>query len=329
MNEQAFTAAVVIGRNEGDRLKRCLASLIHNVKVVVYVDSGSTDGSVDVASGLGSIVVALDSSIPFTAARARNIGAKTLFSTHPEMRFVQFIDGDCELNPDWIEKAEMFLDENPEFAVVCGRRRERYPEKTLYNQLCDIEWDTPIGETQSCGGDMMVRVEALKEVDGYRDNLIAGEEPEMCFRMRQLGWKIMRLDAEMTLHDAAMTRFSQWWKRNQRAGHAYAEGYALHGKSSEKFKQSECLSILFWSFLLPLTMIVLAIIMPLMLVLFMVYPLQVIRLTMRYRRHLSDVKVAFAYAVSNVVGKWPQLIGMLQFVKNKKLGLKSQLIEYK
>ena len=139
----------------------------------------------------------------------------------------------------------------------------------------------------------------------------------------------MRLDAEMTLHDAAMTRFSQWWKRNQRAGHAYAEGYALHGKSSEKFKQSECLSILFWSFLLPLAIIVLSLIMPFMLVLFMVYPLQILRLTMRYRPHLSDVKVAFAYAVSNVVGKWPQLTGMLQFFKNKKLGLKSQLIEYK
>jgi|TARA_R100001143_G_scaffold44583_1_gene39904 glycosyltransferase involved in cell wall biosynthesis len=321
--------AVVIGRNEGDRLKQCLTSLCNDIEHIVYVDSGSTDGSVEMALEMSVRVVELDMTKPFTAARARNAGLAVLLESNPQLDYVQFVDGDCEVQRSWLGLAFEFLSSHPDFAAVCGRRRERYPTATIYNQLCDIEWDTPIGEAKACGGDALFRVSALTSVDGYQDSLIAGEEPEMCFRMRQLGWKVMRLDAEMTLHDAAMTRFSQWWKRNQRAGHAYAEGYALHGKSSEKFKQSECLSILFWSFLLPLAIIVLSLIMPFMLVLFMVYPLQILRLTMRYRPHLSDVKVAFAYAVSNVVGKWPQLTGMLQFFKNKKLGLKSQLIEYK
>lgn len=321
--------AVVIGRNEGDRLKQCLTSLCNSVEHIVYVDSGSTDGSVDVALKMNVRVVELDMTKPFTAARARNEGLSVLLESNQQLDYVQFVDGDCEVQNSWLDIALDFLKVNQDFAAVCGRRRERYPTATIYNQLCDIEWDTAIGEANACGGDALFRVSALTAVDGYRDSLIAGEEPEMCFRMRQLGWKIMRLDAEMTMHDAAMTRFSQWWKRNQRAGHAYAEGYALHGNSSEKFKRSECRSILFWSGVLPIVIILLTMITPLFLVLFLIYPLQIIRLTLRYHGRWGNVNLAFIYAVSNVVGKWPQLFGMMAFFKNKKLGHNSQLIEYK
>ncbi|WP_339776270.1 glycosyltransferase family 2 protein [uncultured Methylophaga sp.] len=324
-----LVGAVVIGRNEGDRLKQCLASLCNSVEHIVYVDSGSTDGSVDLALKLNVRVVELDMSKPFTAARARNEGLSVLLESNQQLDYVQFVDGDCEVQNSWLDIALDFLKVNQDFAAVCGRRRERYPTATIYNQLCDIEWDTATGETNACGGDALFRVSALTAVDGYRDSLIAGEEPEMCFRMRQLGWKIMRLDAEMTLHDAAMTRFSQWWKRNQRAGHAYAEGYALHGNSSEKFKRSECRSILFWSGVLPIVIILLTMITPLFLVLFLIYSLQIIRLTLRYHGRWGNVNLAFIYAVSNVVGKWPQLFGMMAFFKNKKLGHNSQLIEYK
>lgn len=320
--------AVVIGRNEGQRLLNCLQSL-HEFDHFVYVDSGSTDGSVLAARSLGAIVIELDLLTPFTAARARNQGIKRLLELWPQTEFIQLIDGDCELQSGWLIEAVNFLKDHEIFAAVCGRRRERYPTATLYNQLCDIEWDTPIGEAHACGGDALFRVSALTAVDGYRDSLIAGEEPEMCFRMRQLGWKIMRIDAEMTLHDAAMTRFSQWWKRNQRAGHAYAEGYALHGKSSEKFKRSECRSILFWSGVLPMVIILMTTITSFFLVLFLIYPLQIMRLTLRYRGRWGNVNLAFIYAVSNVIGKWPQLFGMMAFFKNKKLGHNSQLIEYK
>ena len=320
--------AVVIGRNEGQRLARCLESLIRSA-ILVYVDSGSTYDSVATAKYLGATVVELDMQQPFTAARARNEGFRFLLEKHQGIEFIKFVDGDCEVNASWLDRAFEFLSVNQDFAAVCGRRRERYPDATIYNQICDIEWDTPIGEATACGGDALIRVSALTAVDGYQDSLIAGEEPEMCFRMRQQGWKIMRLDAEMTLHDAAMTRFSQWWKRNQRAGHAYAEGYALHGKSSEKFNWSECRSIILWSALLPLAIILLATITPFALVLFFMYPMQIFRLSLRYYRRWRDVNLAFLYAVSNVVGKWPQFIGMLEFIKNKKLGRKSQLIEYK
>src|SRR5207248_7579001 len=134
----------------------------------------------------------------------------------------------------WLERAEQELKVRPEVAVVCGRRRERFPEGSVYNRLCDMEWDTPVGEAESCGGDAMMRVKAVRATGGYRAALIAGEEPELCLRLREAGWKVLRLDAEMTLHDAAMTRFGQWWKRAVRAGHAFAEVSWLHRTSPQR-----------------------------------------------------------------------------------------------
>ena len=177
----------------------------------------------------GAEVVALDTDRPFTAARARNAGIRAL-KTGASPDFVQFIDGDCMLDPGWITAALDFLIGAPEVAVVCGRRRERFPENSIYNRLCDAEWNTPIGEARACGGDALMRWEALMAVDGYNPDLIAGEEPEMCLRMRRLGWKIWRLDAEMTLHDAAILRFGQFWKRARRGGYAYAQGAAMYGR---------------------------------------------------------------------------------------------------
>ena len=321
---------VAIGRNEGERLKACLHSAIGKVARVVYVDSGSTDGSIELARSLGVEVVELDLSVPFTAARARNAGFDQLLHVEPQLDFVQFVDGDCEVVDGWLERAETELEANPNVAVVCGRRRERFPEQTIYNQLCDIEWDTPVGETQACGGDSMMRVEAFRQVGGFNPALIAGEEPELCVRLRKNGWKIFRLDADMTLHDAQMTRFGQWWKRARRAGHAYAEGSWLHGGEPERHWVKETRSIWLWGLFIPL--LALGLTWPthgLSLLLLLGYPLQVFRTFSRVRRKNLSSKNAAFYALSCVVGKFAQVGGAVEFLRNRLLGTRSTLIEYK
>ena len=318
--------AIVIGRNEGQRLIRCLQSLV-DTNSIVYVDSGSTDSSVNSAKALGIEVVELDTTIPFTAARARNTGVYYLLQKYPDIEFIQFVDGDCEIADGWIEISSQFLRENPDYAVVCGRRRERFPQASIYNQLCDIEWDTPIGDTLACGGDALIRVSAFMHVNGYRDSMIAGEEPEMCYRLRGAGWKISRIDTEMTKHDAEMTRISQWWKRSKRAGHAYAE--SLYHSDVEKFRKRELVSILLWGLMLPVFILVLSISLSgYWLIFSVVYPLQVLRLYLAYRDGLSD-KNALLYACSNVLGKFAQLAGVISFVLKKVFGKDSVLIEYK
>jgi glycosyltransferase involved in cell wall biosynthesis len=199
---------VVIGRNEGNRLKKCLLSVIGEAEIVVYVDSGSTDNSVALAKSLDVHVVELDLSIPFTAARARNKGFEYLLQVKPEVEFVQFVDGDCRIVDGWLERAINELNAQPEVVVVCGRCREEFPNNSIYNRLCDIEWDTPVGEAKACGGNSMMRVTALKKVGGFNPTLIAGEEPELCVRLRQAGGKILRIDAEMTVVEAGNSQWS-------------------------------------------------------------------------------------------------------------------------
>ncbi len=321
---------VVIGRNEGQRLQQCLVSVVGKVARIVYVDSGSTDGSIEMARSLGVDVVELDLSTPFTAARARNEGFEHLLAVDKQIKFVQFVDGDCEVVEGWLEFAQSQLETQPQVAVVCGRRRERFPDKTIYNRLCDIEWNTPIGETKMCGGDSMMRVEAFEQVGGFNPTLIAGEEPELCVRLRQQGWKIMRLDGDMTLHDAQMTRFAQWWKRSLRAGHAYAEGSWLHGSSPERHWVKESRSIWFWGLLLPLFVFATAwFTNGISLLLLSGYPLVIYRSYRYTQKQGFNPQESAAYAIFCVLSKFPGVQGQIQFHIGRLLGKRRQLVEYK
>lgn len=216
---------VVIGRNEGERLTECLQSLAGGKYPGVYVDSGSTDGSVENAKRLGACVTELDLSIPFTAARARNVGFEQLLSRFPDTKWVQFVDGDCVVAPEWLERGIEFLNANGQYAIVCGMLSERFPDASIYNRLMATEWDRHPGDINECGGIFMVRADAFRKAGGFDPAVIAGEEPELCVRLRTDSWKLRRLPFPMALHDAGLTRFSQWWKRCVRSGYG---GYAIY-----------------------------------------------------------------------------------------------------
>lgn len=313
--------AVVIGRNEGDRLLRCLTSLTGRVAATIYVDSGSTDGSVDAARRMGCRVVELDRAQPFTAARARNAGMEALVSALPDVEFVQFVDGDCEVVPGWIETAAGFLRDRDRVAVVCGRRRERYPRASVWNGLIDREWATPVGEAEACGGDALMRVAPFAAVAGFNPDLIAGEEPELCLRLRRAGWQVWRIDAEMTLHDVAMTRFSQWWRRSMRAGHAAAEGAHIHGSGPERYNRGRVRRAFVWGAAVPLVALAGTVVSPWALLILLAWPLQVLRL--RLRGH--DLTEAFFLTL----GKLPEAIGVIGYHWVRIRGRRRGLIEYK
>ena len=320
--------AVVIGRNEGERFKRCLGSLRGRAAHIVYVDSGSTDGSIEHANAQGVDVVDLDRSIPFTAARARNAGFGRLQEMAPEVERVMFVDGDCEVREGWLDAADRFLDEHPEHAVVCGRRRERYPEVSVYNYLCDVEWNTPIGDADACGGDALMRVDALSAVGGYDPSLIAGEEPELCIRLRAAGWKIRRLDEEMTLHDANVMQLSQWWTRAVRAGHAYAEVSSMHDDDLSREWRSKSAKALLWAFFIPAASVVsVPFTSSYSLGLFLLYPLNVARIANRLRR--DGERRPWAVATFLMLSKFPEALGWLRYKRGRVTGERSAIIEYK
>jgi GT2 family glycosyltransferase len=321
---------VVIGRNEGERLVRCLRSVLGRGLPVVYVDSGSSDGSPARAASLGARVVELDASMPYTAARGRNAGIETLAAADPHLEAVQVVDGDCEVQPGWIEAAASWLAAHPEIAVVCGRRRERHPEASPWNLAADVEWDAPPGESDACGGDAILRLSAWRAAGGYDAALIAGEEPELCWRLRRAGGRIVRLEREMTLHDAALLRFGQWWRRTRRSGHAYAELVWRQRGAPDPRPARQLASIALWGGALPLACALLA------------WPTggwSAAGLALwarpwwgawRQTRRRWPPRAAAVYASTCVLGKLAEMQGVAGFVWNRALLRRgSRLIEYK
>ncbi len=329
MTGQTDFGIVIIGRNEGERLIACLDSLRDAGAPIVYVDSGSTDGSVEAAGQRGATVELLSMEQPFTAGRARNAGFRRLLQMHPDVRYVQFVDGDCRISEGWLQFARDWLQQHPEDAIVCGRRREIDPHRSVYNRLCDYEWDTPVGQAEACGGDFMAVADAFVGINGFNDTLIAGEEPELCFRLQQQGRTIYRADREMTLHDAAMTRFGQWWQRAKRAGYAYAARGALHRHVAGGLCRRENLRIVFWAALVPLAAIVGAVAIDIRwLLLLLAYPLQFLRLWLQLKQADSSLPAA-RFAALLLLTKWPEFEGQLMFLSRWLRGAEQTLIEYK
>jgi GT2 family glycosyltransferase len=323
-------AFVVIGRNEGERLQICLRSVLKNAGPLVYVDSGSVDGSCELAESLGVPVRPLDPSRPFSAARARNEGFAWIMKHAPATTFVQFLDGDCELEDGWLAQGMAALNQRQDVAIVCGHVHEQYPKATIYNRLCELEWHVEPGEIRSSGGRFIVRAQVFRTVQGFRADVIAAEDDEFCLRVRRLGWKILQVDAQMAYHDAAMTRFAAWWRRARRSGHAYAQGAALHGRSADRHFVRDCVRILVWGLAVPLAALAFAV--PtrgLSLILLLAYPLQAIRIFNTGRRRGWSTGDASIYAVFTVVSKFPALVGLFEYLWKSSKGTALTIIEYK
>ena len=302
---------VVIGRNEGERLRRCLASISRWSGQVVYVDSASTDGSVATASALGVDIVELDMSVAFTAARARNAGFRRLREIFPGVTFVQFIDGDCTIIEGWVEHACHYLLTHPTLACVCGCLREHFPERSVYNRLCDREWSRPTGATEACGGIAVMRADLFAAIGGFREDLVAGEEPELCRRFRSKGFGIWRLDQSMALHDANMLHFGQWWKRSKRVGFGYAQACWLHGKDLEMGELRRLLRPWFWTIGVPLAAAAATAFWGWQAIaLWLVYPLGIWRSA---SKEAGSWGWRLTYASFLMLGKLPEWVGEWQF----------------
>lgn len=311
---------VVIGRNEGAHLAQCFEALPDRERRLVYVDSGSSDDSLAIAQAAGAETVSLSADRPFTAARARNEGLERLLAVRPNVDFVMFVDGDSTLETAWPGAAVEFLERRADVAAVAGRVRERRPEASIYNRLCDIEWDAPAGETSACGGIAMMRVRAVRQAGGFNPALVGGEEPELCVRMRERGWKVWRLDIDMAMHDAEITSFGQWLGRIKRGGRAFAQVSSLHKGSPARIWARETRRALLWAGLAPAALVAALFIHPAAALLFVAYPAQIIRLATISRRALPPAARAhaWAYSVFMTIAKFAEAAGILEYALSEK-----------
>ncbi len=326
-------AIVVIGRNEGARLLRSLAST--QGWRSVYVDSGSADSSVEAARRMGVPVIELSPERGFSAARGRNAGIDLLLAD-PSIRYLQMLDGDSALEPGWIAIATDRLDREPELGALFGRLRERAPDASIYGWMFDREWAVPAGPAAVFGGSVLLRVEAIRNAGGYQDDMIAGEDPDFALRLRMAGWRIECIDAPMAIHDGDMVRFRQWWRRTMRAGHAFAELVDRHpGSSLHDYGRSRA-RILFWAGLLPLAAVASLLVAMLLdprailgtVLVFALLVLNLARIAVREAlRH--GVRRGVPFALFLMLGKYAEMVGLLSYWRNRRRDRAPTLIEYK
>jgi glycosyltransferase involved in cell wall biosynthesis len=327
----AQVGVVIIGRNEGDRLMRCLDSVVGQVGAVVYVDSGSIDDSCLVARQRGVEVVNLDMSQPFSAARARNAGFARLRKIDPALRYVQFVDGDCEVLPGWLAAAAAVFVADRLVVAVCGALRERYPEQTVFNRICSVEWNWPqAGEVAAFGGNVMLKIAIFAVVGGYNNLIIAAEDDELGVRLRKVGGKLIRLDRESMIHDANMTEFGQWWTRGKRCGYAFASVAALHGAAPERKFVKELRRTILWGGVLPLC-VVLTLWMTngLSLLLLLRYPLTIARIIQATRHRGFGWRDSLVWAISCGFAPFPGVSGAVKFYFTRRTHRLPEIIEYK
>ena len=326
------TGIVVIGRNEGERLIACLDSLRSEACTVVYVDSGSRDGSVARARPLCERVVELDTARPFSAARARNEGFAALMAARPTVTSVQFLDGDCTLLPGWLAAATRALRADADRAVVVGPLQERRADASVYNRLCALEWKSPAGDLSNfgaLGGIMLVRADVFARLGGFNEQVIAGEDSEFGVRIGAAGLKITKIDVPMATHDADIHRFGQWWRRSVRAGHAIGQRFSLNGRGPLRDCARERRSVLVWGVSLPLLIIGLAPFTSGLSLLLAGGYLVLAQRIARYRRGQGDSPAdARLYARFVVIGKFAEAVGLLKFKLNSMAG-RYRIIEYK
>ncbi len=322
---------VVIGRNEGERLRRCLASVCARTSSAVYVDSGSTDGSPALARSFGAHVVELDMAQPFTAARARNAGFRVLCERKPSLRFVQFLDGDMEVLDGWLDTAVAFMRAHEHVVALSGVRQERHPDRNIFHRIADVEWRLgESGETDAFGGDVMVRVDAFEHVGGYDPSVIAAEDNELALRMRLSGGTVWRIDQPCTLHDVAMSHPSQWWQRAKRTGYAYAQVHSLHRFGPEPAFAFESKRVVLWGACVPATAVGLSL--PTLgasLGLFGLYAVQVARITKQTRARGFGLRHSLAWGLNCALSKFPESLGLAKFHLDRARGRTPRIIEHK
>ncbi|MBI4563354.1 MAG: glycosyltransferase family 2 protein [Planctomycetes bacterium] len=325
------TGAVVIGRNEGERLRRCLSTVLRWSLPVVYVDSGSTDGSPELARSMGCDVLELDPTLPFSAARARNEGFQKLTESRPNVSFIHFVDGDTEIEEAWLAYAKGVLRTHATCGAVFGVLREREPERSIYNAISELEWRMPFGEVHCFGGNVLMRAGAFGEVGGFDLSLPAGEEPELSQRLRRAGWTILSVDHPMGVHDANMTRLCQWWMRSRRSGHAYAQVCWLGSGLRDRFGLRQSLRTWFWMFGLPL--VVLGVTWGLHpyfgLALPGIYLVQFLRVAVGRWRMGTTFGRAIRYCLLWFPAQFAQLLGQARFLSGLLFRRKPQLMEHK
>ncbi|MGA7669525.1 MAG: glycosyltransferase [Nitrolancea sp.] len=193
---------VIITKNQGWNVRRLVESVLRETESlprtdVILVDSASTDDTVYVAQEFPIRVIRLSKRQRLTAAAGRQAGI-----TQTSGDVVLFLDGDMELRHGWIAAALRVFKKEPSVAVISGQvvdqprvtKESCGPARPLSNT--PVLYDTvPHG-----GGAAAYRRRVLEKVGSFNPYLFSDEEPELCLRIREAGYRVVKLRMPIADH---------------------------------------------------------------------------------------------------------------------------------
>ncbi len=212
---------VVIGRNEGAHVARAIRSARREAQgaglraEVLYVDSGSTDGSPMLAIAAGARTHVLPRTTS-NAAKARNRGAELARG-----RWVHFVDGDMTLCPRWLGTA-VERAERAGLDALGGRIVERLQGASLWSRAFGLDWCADGHRTGSLGGAALWKRSSFLRLGGFDEELEVGEDPDLYRRALAEGLRVETLARDMVLHELGLRDVRDWWRRAVAVGRSAA-----------------------------------------------------------------------------------------------------------
>ena len=265
--------------------------------------------------------------LPLTAARARNAGFEYLRSALPHLEFVQFVDGDCELVPGWSEMAERFL-QRARRHRSCLRSKARTLSRKIRSIIgCVIRSGIRLSAAPMPAAETpCFESEHSKTWADLIQLLLPAKSRNSAYDYESVAGKSGASTSEMTVHDAAMTSFNQWWKRTARGGHAYAEISALHASSAARIWQWEKMRAMLWGAVLPIIVVAGAMVSKLALIGALLYPAQICRTAVR--RGANKLS-SWRFSTFMLIAKFAEMQGIARYWQSQISGRRPRRVDYK
>jgi glycosyltransferase involved in cell wall biosynthesis len=227
MKPQDLKVSVIIPvRNDSKRLEVCLASLnrLPNSPEIVVVDNGSTDNSALVAEAMGAVTLIYPE---LRVGALRNRGVE-----HCSGDVLAFVDSDHEVPEDWLERGLETLSEAKD-VVACGSyclapENGTWVQKTwaIHRlrgpvRVDSIEW---LGS-----GNLFVLRSAFESIGGFRENLTASEDVDLCHRLVQTSGRIVADKGIRNVHHGEPKTLLEFIRKEYWRGSSGLKAWILQG----------------------------------------------------------------------------------------------------
>ncbi len=255
--QSSITGVVVVATNDNASPKTAIHSA-GDGRAIVFVAVGGAPDATAIAKSAGAVIAEGPDRSFSPAGRARNAGYRQLKKIAPHLQYVQFVDAETTLDPDWIETAEKFMARRPEVSIVAGGLKTHSGSNMALASTGARNHADEEGEIQCVlGGSALMRVESFEAAGGFRGDLLTAETVDLCIRLRRRGARIWRLDETMGLRQPA-SKSVGWWSQSRQRGFDNAYCASLHGGPPERVGMLDTVLAVVWGFIFPAAVIIAA-----------------------------------------------------------------------